>query len=64
MSAVEITDLTKVFGDLVAVDHVNLKVGFGQIFGLLGPNAAGKTTTIRMLCTVLAPTEGTARVNG
>ncbi len=62
--AVETVGLTRKFGDLVAVDHVNLRVGFGQVFGLLGPNAAGKTTTIRMLCTVLAPTEGTARVNG
>lgn len=62
--AIEASGLTRKFEDLVAVDHVDLEVGFGHIFGLLGSNAAGKTTTIRILCTILAPTEGTARVNG
>ena len=48
----------------VAVDHVNMKVGSGELFGLLGPNGAGKTTMIKMLCTLIYPTEGTALVNG
>jgi ABC-2 type transport system ATP-binding protein len=48
----------------VAVDHVNIKVGSGELFGLLGPNGAGKTTMIKMLCTLIYPTEGTALVNG
>jgi daunorubicin resistance ABC transporter ATP-binding subunit len=57
-------NLTKKFGLLVAVDHVNFEVKKGEIFGFLGPNGAGKTTTINMLTTVLKPTEGTAIVNG
>jgi len=48
----------------VAVDHVNIKVGSRELFGLLGPNGAGKTTMIKMLCTLIYPTEGTALVNG
>jgi ABC-2 type transport system ATP-binding protein len=48
----------------VAVDHVNIKVRDGELFGLLGPNGAGKTTLIKMLCTLIYPTEGTALVNG
>ena len=51
-------------GELVAVDHVNLKIPEGELFGLLGPNGAGKTTTIRLLSTLLLPTEGGAKVNG
>ncbi|MEM3832214.1 MAG: ATP-binding cassette domain-containing protein [Thermoprotei archaeon] len=57
-------NLTKVFGSLVAVDHINFEVKKGEIFGFLGPNGAGKTTTINMLTTVLKPTEGTAIING
>jgi len=57
-------NLTKKFGSLVAVDHINFEVYKGEIFGFLGPNGAGKTTTINMLTTVLKPTEGTATVNG
>jgi len=57
-------DLTKRFDGLVAVDHVNLRIDEGEIFGFLGPNGSGKTTTIRMLCGLLTPTEGTARVVG
>ena len=56
--------LTKVFGDLVAVDHVSFRVREGEIFGFLGPNGAGKTTTINMLITLLKPTEGEAWVAG
>lgn len=61
-SAIITENLTKKFGDLVAVDHVDLEIKKGEIFGLLGPNGAGKTTTIHMLATILKPTEGTAIV--
>jgi len=57
-------DLTKKFGKLTAVDHLNLCIEKGEIFGLLGPNGAGKTTAILMLTTVIRPTEGTATVAG
>ena len=57
-------NLTKSFGKLAAVDHLNLIIEEGEIFGLLGPNGAGKTTTILMLTTVIRPTEGTATVAG
>jgi len=62
--AVEVSNLTKKYGDLVAVDHVNFSVRKGEIFGFLGPNGAGKTTTIRMLTGVSIPTEGTATIMG
>jgi ABC-2 type transport system ATP-binding protein len=55
-------NLTKKFGDLAAVDHLNLDIEEGEIIGLLGPNGAGKTTTILMIATVIKPTEGTAFV--
>jgi ABC-2 type transport system ATP-binding protein len=61
---IEVEDLAKSFGDLVAVNTVNFGVAAGEIFGFLGPNGAGKTTTINMLCTLLRPTAGTATVNG
>ncbi|MGY5853174.1 MAG: ABC transporter ATP-binding protein [Candidatus Thorarchaeota archaeon] len=64
MDEVVITQLTKNFGELVAVDHIDLNVTAGSIFGLLGPNGAGKSTTVRLLCTLLKPTEGTASVGG
>lgn len=57
-------DLTRHFGDLVAVDHVNLEVQPGEIFGLVGPDGAGKTTTLRLLCGLLDPSGGKARVTG
>ncbi|RMF40084.1 MAG: ABC transporter ATP-binding protein, partial [Planctomycetota bacterium] len=56
--------LTRRFGDLVAVDHVSFAVRRGAIFGLLGPNGSGKSTIIRMLCGVLAPSDGRASVLG
>jgi ABC-2 type transport system ATP-binding protein len=61
---IEISGLTKKFGDFIAVDHLDLKVYKGEIFGLLGPNGAGKTTTIRMLCGLMAPTEGSIKILG
>ena len=62
--AVEIKNMVKRFGDFVAVDNVSLSVQRGEIFGFLGSNGAGKTTTIRMLCGLLTPTSGSARVGG
>lgn len=61
---IETENLTKKFGSLVAVDHMNLSIKEGEIFGFLGPNGAGKTTAIKMLCTILNPTSGSARVCG
>ncbi len=63
-AAVRAQSLTRSFGDLVAVDHIDLRVDAGEMFGLLGSNGAGKTTTIRMLTTLLPPTSGTATVAG
>ena len=57
-------DLTRRFGDLTAVDHLSLEVQRGEIFGLVGPDGAGKTTTVRLLCSLLDPTEGSAQVAG
>jgi ABC-2 type transport system ATP-binding protein len=60
--AIEAHGLTRRFGDLVAVDHVELAIPRAQIYGFLGPNGSGKTTTIRMLCGLLRPSSGDARV--
>ena len=62
--AIEVRNLTKRFGAFTAVDDVSFAVERGEIFGYLGANGAGKSTTIRMLCGLLAPTEGEARVAG
>ncbi len=62
--AVETRDLTRRFATLTAVSHLNLRIEQGEVFGLLGPNGSGKTTTIRMLCGLLGPSEGTAVVAG
>ena len=62
--AIKATNLSKHFGDFVAVDHISFDVRKGEIFGFLGPNGAGKTTTIRMLCTLSRPTGGTGTVAG
>ena len=62
--AIETVNLTKYYGKLLAVDHINFKVKKGEIFGFLGPNGAGKTTTTRMLIGISTPTEGTAKVMG
>jgi ABC-2 type transport system ATP-binding protein len=61
---VETHGLTRRFGDLVAVDHLDLTVERGEIFGLVGPDGAGKTTTLRMLCGLMNPSEGSASVAG
>lgn len=61
---IETLGLTKRFGELKAVDHIDLSIREGEVFGLLGPNGAGKTTTLSMLATLLKPTEGTAKVDG
>jgi len=61
---IELKNLTKRFGNTLAVDRLNLSVAKGEIFGFIGPNGAGKTTTIRMLAGVLAPSEGEVSVNG
>lgn len=64
MNAIEASNLTKKFGNFVAVDNITLVIKEGEIFGFLGPNGAGKTTTIKMLSTLLHPTSGKATVNG
>ena len=61
---IEIRKLTKRFGTLVAVDHLDLEIGAGDIFGFIGPNGAGKTTTMRILVTLMEPTSGFAAVDG
>lgn len=61
---IRLTELTKDFGSIRAVDRLDLHIDTGEIFGLLGPNGAGKTTTVRMLNTLTRPTEGTAEVAG
>jgi ABC-2 type transport system ATP-binding protein len=62
--AIEATGLTKRFGELLAVDGLDLNVPAGSVFSLLGPNGSGKTTTVRMLATLLKPDGGSAKVNG
>ena len=64
MVAVETKSLTRIFGDFVAVNQVNLKIPQGSIYGFLGPNGSGKSTTIRMLCGILAPTSGSGQILG
>ena len=64
MSSISVNNLTKKFGDLVAVDNVSFSVKEGELFGLLGPNGAGKTTIINMLTTLLLPTSGNAVIAG
>ncbi len=63
-AVVEAEGLTKRFGDFVAADHVSFRIHQGEIFGLLGPNGAGKSTTFKMLCGLLRPSAGSARVTG
>lgn len=63
-AVIEARGLTKRFGDLVAVDHVSFTIERGSIVGFLGPNGAGKTTTLRMLLGLIAPSDGTATIDG
>ena len=60
----ETRDLSRSFGEILAVDRLNLSVAVGEVFGLLGPNGAGKTTAIKMFTTLLKPTSGSAKVAG
>ncbi len=61
---IKLTDLTKVYGKLTAVNSINLEVNSGEVFGFLGPNGAGKTTTIRMMAGLLQPTNGKVFIGG
>src|SRR5437660_12242778 len=61
---IECEGLTRRFGHFTAVDHVSFKVAKGSIFGFLGPNGSGNSTVIRMLCGILEPSDGTARLGG
>ena len=63
-TAISVRELTRKFGDFVAVDRISFEIGYGEIFGFLGSNGAGKSTTIRMLCGILEPTGGRATVGG
>ncbi|MHC1784532.1 MAG: ABC transporter ATP-binding protein [Anaerolineaceae bacterium] len=63
-SIISVQNLTKRFGDFIAVDHINFEIEPGQVVGYLGPNGSGKTTTIRMLLGLIRPTEGSAHVIG
>jgi len=63
-AVIELTELTKRFGELVALDHLSLSVGRGEIFGLLGPNGSGKTTTVNLISGLSTPTSGSVRVLG
>jgi ABC-type multidrug transport system ATPase subunit len=63
-AVVEADGLTRKFGDFTAADHVSFRIARGEIFGLLGPNGAGKSTTFKMMCGLLRPTAGRARVAG
>ncbi len=64
MAVIELSGLTKRFGSLTAVDHLSFAIEPGQVVGFLGPNGAGKTTSLRMLLGLVAPTSGTATING
>ena len=61
---IELDQLVKKFGDLIAVNHVSLRLARGEFFALLGPNAAGKTTAIKLLAGLIKPTSGSARICG
>ena len=59
---IEISDLTKYYGDLCALDHINLSIRAGEIMGLLGPNGAGKSTTVKLITGILRPISGNVKV--
>ena len=64
MDAIKTDNLTKRFGAVTAVDSLSLSVARGELFGLIGPDGAGKTTTLRMLASIMVPSAGSARVTG
>ena len=64
MKAIRVDNLTKMYSHLVAVDHISFEVEEGEVFGFLGANGTGKTSTVMMLATALNPTSGTAVVCG
>lgn len=64
MNSIEVNNLTKKFGDFISVDNISFTVEKGEVFGFLGANGAGKSTTIRMLCGIISPTSGDAIVGG
>jgi ABC-2 type transport system ATP-binding protein len=61
---IDTTDLTKFYGNVMGIEHINLEIGEGEIFGFIGPNGAGKSTTIRILLNLIFPTRGSARIMG
>lgn len=61
---IEILQLTKKYGNFTALDHLDLQIDKGTVFGFVGQNGAGKSTTFSILATLLAPTSGTAYING
>ena len=64
MAMIETINLCKEYGDLVALNNLNLTIEEGDCFGFIGPNGAGKTTTIKILATLLKPTRGQAMIDG
>ena len=64
MSIIEVRELSKRFGEVIAVDHLSFTVESGSVVGFLGPNGAGKTTSLRMLLGLIKPTGGSATING
>ena len=64
MNIIELQGVTKTFGSVVAVDDLSLNVPRGSIYGFIGPNGSGKTTTIRMIMKIFYPDRGTLRING
>lgn len=64
MKSIEVENLTRTFGEFIAVDHITFEVAAAEIFGFLGANGAGKTTAMRMLCGLLSPTSGKGTVAG
>ena len=64
MNAIEVNHVSKRYGALQALSDVSLSVGQGEVFGLIGPDGAGKTTLFRILCSLLLPDEGSASVDG
>ena len=61
---IQVQNLTKIYGKLMAVNHINFEVLKGEIYGFLGPNGAGKTTTLRMLTGIIRPDKGEANILG